>query len=175
ARLERLEERTVLDTVTWVGGSGDWNTPASWSTGNLPGPQDDVVIDRAGVTVTHSSGTHRVNSLVTANGTFQLSGGALDVATTVRGNSAFQPRGGRLANATIAAGTTLTGGGESRSTLDRVTLAVGATLGPASVDVVNGMVVDGTVNLGGELSFRGTQNLLGGGRVTIGLGPAGGR
>ena len=32
--LELLEERDLLSTVTWVNpGSGNWNTPANWSTG----------------------------------------------------------------------------------------------------------------------------------------------
>ncbi len=125
-RLEALEERAVPATVTWVGGSGDWNLAANWDTGTLPGPQDDAVIDRSGISVTHSAGTHRINSLLTANGTFQLTGGTLDVGTTVRGNSSFQLRAGRLANATVAAGTTVTGTG-SQIELDRITVAAGAT------------------------------------------------
>ena len=51
-------------TVSWVASSGDWNTPANWSTGALPGPDDDVVMDvPALITVTHSSGAHSVKSL----------------------------------------------------------------------------------------------------------------
>jgi len=52
-------------TVSWIGGSGDWNTTANWSTGALPGPDDDVVIDRPGdITVTHSGGAHSVKSIL---------------------------------------------------------------------------------------------------------------
>src|SRR5262249_5706199 len=31
--LEQFEDRTLLSTVTWVGGSGDWNTVGNWSDG----------------------------------------------------------------------------------------------------------------------------------------------
>ena len=71
-RLEALEERAVPATVTWVGGSGDWNLATNWDAGTLPGPQDDAVIDRSGISVTHSAGTHRINSLLTANGIAML-------------------------------------------------------------------------------------------------------
>ena len=48
-------------TVTWIGGSGDWSTPANWSTDSLPGTNDDVVIEAgASITVTHSTGTDAV-------------------------------------------------------------------------------------------------------------------
>ena len=62
-------------TVSWIGGSGDWNTAANWSSAPaLPGPDDDVVIDRPGdITVTHSSGSHSVKSLQT-QGAIALSG-----------------------------------------------------------------------------------------------------
>jgi hypothetical protein len=45
--VSRLEERTVLSTITWVSSSGgDWDTPSNWSSSPaLPGPSDDVVIN----------------------------------------------------------------------------------------------------------------------------------
>src|SRR4051794_7262549 len=53
---DRLEDRTLLATVTWMNpGGGDWDTSANWSTGALPGPSDDVIIDQSGITVIHSS------------------------------------------------------------------------------------------------------------------------
>jgi hypothetical protein len=39
----RLEERTLLSTVTWINANGgDWDTPSNWSTDALPSPSDDV-------------------------------------------------------------------------------------------------------------------------------------
>ena len=62
--LEALEERVLPATVSWIGGSGDWNTAANWRddalVNRLPGPDDDAVIDVAGISVTHTSGTHTV-------------------------------------------------------------------------------------------------------------------
>src|ERR1035438_4172396 len=88
-------------TVSWVGGSGDWNTATNWSTGALPGTNDDVVISPlATVTVTHSSGTHAVKSL-TSQKAFQLTGGSLMVSNTVQVNNTFTLAGGTLAKATV--------------------------------------------------------------------------
>ena len=51
-------------TVSWIGGSGDWNTTNNWSTGAMPGAGDNVVIGSGqAITVTHSSGAHRVRSV----------------------------------------------------------------------------------------------------------------
>src|ERR1035441_9294626 len=62
-------------TVTWVGGSGDWNTTANWSTGALPGTGDDAVVGPGpAITVTHSTGAHTVRS-VQSQQAFMLSGG----------------------------------------------------------------------------------------------------
>ena len=73
-------------TVSWIAGSGDWNTPANWSTGALPGPDDDVVIDQpAEITVTHVSGTNSVNS-PQCEEALVLSGGSFTVANTVQDN-----------------------------------------------------------------------------------------
>src|SRR4051812_35531903 len=40
-----LEERNS-PSVNWTNpAGGDWDTASNWSTGNLPGPDDDVIID----------------------------------------------------------------------------------------------------------------------------------
>ena len=92
-------------TVSWVGGSGDWNTVTNWNTGALPGTNDDVVIGAgASITVTHSSGTHTVNSIQSQQA-FVLSGGSLTVSNTVQVNNTFTFSGGTLAQATILQGT----------------------------------------------------------------------
>src|SRR5262252_913490 len=64
--LERLEDRTLPSVVNWINpGGGDWNTASNWSTGALPGASDDVVINHAGITVTHSaSNADSVHGLV---------------------------------------------------------------------------------------------------------------
>src|SRR5436305_1007430 len=92
-------------TVSWVGGSGDWNSPSSWSTGAMPGPGDEVIINQPGdVTVTHSSGEHTVKSIQSQE-SFVLSGGSLTITGTVQVNNSFRLSGGTLARATVLKGT----------------------------------------------------------------------
>jgi hypothetical protein len=97
-RLEALEERTTPTTVSWVNpGSGDWAVGANWSTGSVPGPNDDVVIDQPGATVTHSAGADSVHSLTeAARSGLELSGGALSFATTFQINGTLLLDGGSL-------------------------------------------------------------------------------
>ena len=88
-------------TVTWIGGSGDWNTTNNWSTHTLPGTNDNVVIAAgASITVTHSSGTHTVNS-VQSQQAFVLSGGTLTVSGTFQASNTFTLSGGTLQSATV--------------------------------------------------------------------------
>jgi hypothetical protein len=117
---------TAASTKTWVGGSsGNWNVPANWSSGTIPG-SDDVVIP-SGDTVTFSAGTatvHQVNgtgSLVVTGGTLNVqaacglanltvSGGALNCNSSVTVNNALSWTGGILGghSLTIASGATAT-------------------------------------------------------------------
>ena len=70
--------------VYWTADSdGLWHVASNWdSNPALPGPADDVTIDRSSVTitVTHSTGTDSINSLNCQEG-FVLSGGTLSVAS----------------------------------------------------------------------------------------------
>jgi hypothetical protein len=121
-----LEGRALLATITWVGGSGDWDNAANWRddqmVNRLPGPADDAVIDVPGITVTHSTGIDTVGSL-TVNDAFTLSGGTLTISGTLVQNAIlFTLSGGTLASATLAAGGTLTCATGSRTTLDGVTI-----------------------------------------------------
>jgi hypothetical protein len=93
--LEILEQRIVLSTVYWSSASsGDWDTPSNWSTGQLPGPADDVVINQPGVTVTHSqSNSDAVNS-VTSSDQLLFSNGSLAVAGNANFSSNLKLSGG---------------------------------------------------------------------------------
>jgi hypothetical protein len=78
--LEVLEDRWVPAIVTWIGPNvGDWDTPANWSTGTLPRPQDDVVIDSPDVTVVHVQPIQDDVQSLSAAGAVQLLGGSLSV------------------------------------------------------------------------------------------------
>ena len=60
----RFATTGIVNTIWWIGGSGDWSNPANWSEGRLPGPEDDVLIDdpNSELTVTHSNGSHAVRA-----------------------------------------------------------------------------------------------------------------
>src|SRR5271165_6298366 len=79
---ETLESRQLLSTVDWISPtSGSWDVASNWSTGTIPGPGDDVVINVTGAspTVTISSNVESVNS-ITASDPLVISGGGLTVA-----------------------------------------------------------------------------------------------
>src|SRR5262245_18900465 len=76
--LERLEDRTLLATITWGNNlGGNWNTATNWIGGVVPGIGDDAVIpDLPGTpTITYSSGTSEIHSLSSAE-TLAISGGS---------------------------------------------------------------------------------------------------
>ncbi len=179
-RVEQLEDRLVLATVNWIGGSGDWNGGTNWSNGTGPAAGDDAVIDVAGVVVTHSSGLHTVKSL-TIDDSFTLSGGtlAIDGDLSVRNGNSFGLGNGTLARAKLSAGTTITQTGDG--TLDGVTIASGSTIQVANgnsstLSVKNGLTVNGTVLIGdtvgnayfGSLSLANTQTIAGSGSIIFG-------
>jgi hypothetical protein len=84
-RLEVLEARTVPATVHWINSAGgDWATASNWSTGHVPGPDDDVILDAtASPAITHSSGTDTIHSLTSAgNDSLVVTGSTINLLTT---------------------------------------------------------------------------------------------
>ena len=175
--------RTLIGaTVSWVGGSGDWSTATNWSTGLLPGTNDDVVINPPGgpFTITHSTGSHIVHSIQSQQA-FTLSGGSLTVSNTVQVNSTFTLSGGTLVEATVLQSTNgavlivNNSGGTLSGVTVNGTLDVGNTFNNLSVTVTNGLVLNGTALVGnptngwnGGIRFAGTQTLSGNGTVVFG-------
>ncbi len=169
--------------VYWGGGplgtGTNWNTPANWVGGVVPGPGDDVVINApAGITVNYSGGTDAIESLYSSS-PLTLSGGSLTVAATVEVNNTFALSGGTLSGATIlpGSGALVSSGG----TLNGVTLAANLAVSyETSLNVENGLTLNGaTVTLLGgynnypwgvtyaTLVFEGTQTLGGTGQVVF--------
>lgn len=69
-------QAAFAETVHWIApGDGDWGEPANWSSGALPGADDDVVV-AADVTLTHGSGDNRIRGL-SLTGSLRLTGGTL--------------------------------------------------------------------------------------------------
>jgi hypothetical protein len=93
--VEVLEDRTLLSTIVWDGGGGDfnWNNPLNWSTDTLPTAEDDVEIstDFAGITIVHTSDTTNINSLV-SHANVTMTGGTFSIASeaTVSGTLTIQ-------------------------------------------------------------------------------------
>ena len=88
-------------TVEWISSSsGNWNVASNWSTGAVPGSNQEVIIDVPGAspTVTINSGSQSVYS-ITANDPLSITGGSLTVA----------------ADSTIGGGLSMTGGSLSRT------------------------------------------------------------
>jgi hypothetical protein len=175
--LEILEGRVLLDAVRWINPAGGaWEVAANWDAGRTPGPDDDAVIDLQRVTVSHSDGNDSVHSLELTGSRLSLAGGTLGVATDVTGTGTLVLSGGALAGATVAAGLTFQ---NSRGTLDHVTTNadLNFTGQSASLQVVDGLVVNGTIFLAGRagttsgaIVFRNTQTVRGHGRIDLGAG-----
>ena len=85
------------EPVRWIAQTdGFWDVGANWSTGVVPGPNDDVVIDVPhNTTVTHRQGSDVVRSLRSRNPVI-VSGGVLtlDAASTI--DNTLSLRGGTL-------------------------------------------------------------------------------
>jgi Bacterial Ig-like domain (group 3) len=130
--LSQLEQRTLLASVTWINpDGGDWDTPSNWSTGALPGPSDDVVIDISGITVTHSStdsdSAHSL-TLSASDSTLDLSSGSLAIASASSISGDLTISGGTLSTAgtlTVSGAMDWTGGTITGGTLS---IAAGASL-----------------------------------------------
>jgi hypothetical protein len=111
-RIEALEQRQLLSAVAWSGGgnNSNWDNPQNWSTGNVPGPGDDVTISTAAAATIDIQPTdaESINSLTTAsNDALSINGGSLSVAASSTLNGALSIDQGSLS---VAASSTFTGG-----------------------------------------------------------------
>ena len=118
-RLEALEERVLLTTVNWTNpASGDWLTKSNWSTGTLPQPGDDVVINKVGAVQITLIGSTTVNSLSITGDALTVSSGTLTVTGAVTNT------GGAI---TVSPGTMLDVGGQyTQNAAGRLSLLPGS-------------------------------------------------
>jgi hypothetical protein len=119
----RLEDRTLLATVTWASDvSGDWDNPAMWTGGAVPGPGDDAVISFSDITVTHdTSASDTVNS-VNCAASLDITSGSLAI-DTISSSMPTSSVSGQLnlsgASLQLVSGTlNLTGGGTISGTIN---------------------------------------------------------
>jgi hypothetical protein len=102
-RIEALESRLFLSTVSWIASTGgQWSTAADWSSGVVPQAGDDVVINKAGNLTITLAGSTSVNSVTVTGDTLSVSGGTLSLAA----NSSVGPSGSlTLSSATLSLAT----------------------------------------------------------------------
>ena len=180
---------SFADNVSWtVDASGLWTTPSNWSSNPLlPGPNDDVTIDRPSgnytVTLSDSASIH---SLLSAE-PFTLYRGTLTTTATLQMNNTLSLTGSTLIGGTLSAGPggVLAAGPASSTngttTLSGITLASPLTAG-AGLVILNNMTLSGgtlllpTGSTGNTLSIPGSQVLSGLGTISLGgfggFGPA---
>jgi RHS repeat-associated protein len=155
-RLETLEDRSVPATIQWAADvSGNFNDPARWTGGVVPGAGDDAVITFPSVVVT-SPANVTVQSLTTTadlsvtGGTFTVTnGGAFGSDIIVAAGARFDLAGGTL-NWTDR-------GFSGPGTYE---VSPGATLALSSANTK--FISDGTLDNLGTVTFAGTGLFDGG-------------
>jgi hypothetical protein len=140
----------VADADFWISPlNGEWNDPANWSEGAVPGPNDDVIIDIPSfdITVTISSGVPNPRNLILDASLTIQGGGSLEVSESLLINGSLQINGGILRNTTVSGDGTFQVT-SSDGTLDGVTLNTDITLQQGAVlTVLNGLTLNGTATL----------------------------
>jgi fibronectin-binding autotransporter adhesin len=114
--LEVLEDRTLPSTITWINATGgNWDNATNWSTGSLPGADDDVVISTAAAaTITIQAGDGITVQSITAgsNDTLSITGGTptVSVGDSVLSGTLSMTSGTLIAS---GSGVTLTANGST--------------------------------------------------------------
>lgn len=152
-----------MASISWKGGSGDWNTAADWSGGAVPGAADTVTIAGAGAYTVTLYTAAQVGNLtlnapgalfydagaLTLGGTLSLQGGTLDLAYG-------SLSGGTLA---MAGGILQASGGALNGVAVQGALAMNQT--DATLFVQGGLAMAGTGGVGaGTLAVTGTYATL---------------
>jgi RHS repeat-associated protein len=176
--LERLEDRLAPAQVFWaVDTDGFWDLGSNWSTGVVPGPNDDVVIDRTTpVSVTHRSGSDTVRSIIGRDALAVASFSTLTVTGAVDVTGGVTLLGGTLSRGHLSKATTVrsSGGALDQTAVDG-TIDLGAVVPGNAVEqlhVTGGMTLSGTVLLtstdgarNGQFIFDSTETLGGTGSI----------
>jgi hypothetical protein len=130
--LEPLGGRILPAGVTWINpAGGDWDTPANWDAGRIPGAADDVMIPQAEITVTHSSSAADAVRSLTSEAALAITNGSLSLATPSTIDNTLALSGGTLA-------------GAGRLTVNQQFTWTGGTLGGlGTTEALGGLVING--------------------------------
>jgi hypothetical protein len=146
--------------VSWVNkGSGYWDVPSNWSSGQVPQPGQDVTIDvSASITVTYRTGTTTVNSLHSKE-SLVISGGLLSITnpSDVAGNLTLS-NGTLDGSGDIQVSGLLTWSGGSMTGSGHTQATGGLAITGGSSKTLNGRALD---NLG-TATWSGTGNIASG-------------
>jgi hypothetical protein len=166
-------------TLYWTGDvSTDWDTPGNWSAVDpavrnvqqsvLPSAADRIVVDLTGATILHDTARYDTISsftVIAPKVTLDIGAGTIDLAgSSVRGTFRADQNGdtvtieaGVLANAVVTAGTTLWATSPDATNYpELVAVQLDGTVnadqsgGTNGFVFQNGLVLNGTVNLGGN-------------------------
>ncbi|MFN9044142.1 MAG: YDG domain-containing protein [Betaproteobacteria bacterium] len=160
----------VTAVFTNASGGLDWTLPGNWSTGALPGLDDEALIS-SGWSVTHGSGNTAIASLtVSAGNALSVTGGSFSVfgATTLGGSFSLSGSGSATLSGPVSGG-----GSVSVSGGRRLVMGGSATLGAVAVSTAgSALQLDGNATLaslalnGGGLDGRGDITVAGAMNVT---------
>ncbi len=150
---------TVANTLSWVGGSADWNTPSNWSLGAVPTSGDNPTIANAGTnTVTIGSGETASANAVTIGGSDTLAVVGTLAAQSIIDNALLSFVG----NHTLATPMSVGGG---------VMVQSGGTLTLGSGEPVTVSSGSASFGGGGTLINKGTISDAVGGSSTVSIAP----
>ena len=164
-------------TQRWINPSGgDWNVATNWSTGAVPIPHQDVVIDLGGNYDIFSSSSVSIDSLLISNAgvTLHITGGSFSLTTAdaaplsnagnvVVGSGAHLTIGQpAFANSVLNSGKLEVNGG----TLDLVNVTVNNAGGTTQVDVSSTLNLAGAIINDGILTVAGLFNSTGTSSIT---------
>ena len=118
-----LPLKSGMGTITSTGTGGNWNDPATWVGGVVPGSGDDVVI-ASGAVVTVNTTAYSKALSIQSTGTLQFSGtNSLQVNGDFTNNGTFTAGSGTVE---FAGGIDATIGGSSNTTFNNFTLNKGS-------------------------------------------------
>ena len=166
-----------IGLVSWINAAGgSWTVPTNWSTGQVPGAGDEVVIDLDGtytVTVFSGPGMFTVASLALGgtSGKQTLSTDRTFTATdsvTVGANGAINlaGTGGITSDKVTNAGSITANTGTIRASLDNQGALVAT--GPGTLDIVGSFTTSGTITIdsGQTLTIQNGTFVYEGGNIT---------
>ena len=179
-QIERVNNASLATSYKWTDGTGNWNTAANWSGGQVPNPTANVVIGNTAtgnVTLSGLSGDQTVNSLsilaanaltvssvtltsatgisIAAGGTLSLASGEIN-GSVLSGAGLLQNVSGTsaLAGDTISANTTFIGQDNTTTEL------LGAINNAGTIEQIGGNGANGILTIGDLVTLTGGGTVL---------------